>query len=89
LRTLNTANHNGWQRGERLDGRDAVQQRVAGADKADEADDEAFVLGTTSEADGEDSDGWWWWQSTEARAAKWVVAQWGDPIHQELVLIFD
>jgi hypothetical protein len=70
--TLITANHNGWQRGERLDGRDAVQQRVAGADKAHEADDEAFVLGTTAEADGEDSDGWWWWQSMEARAAKWV-----------------
>jgi hypothetical protein len=43
VRTLNTANHDGWQRGERLDGRDAVQvavqQRVAGADNADEADD--------------------------------------------------
>jgi hypothetical protein len=48
VRTLNTANHSGWQRGERLDGRDAVQQRVAGADKADEADDEASVLGTTA-----------------------------------------
>ena len=37
----------------------AVQQRVAGADNADEADDgdEAFVPGTTAEADGEDSDG--------------------------------
>jgi hypothetical protein len=57
-----------------------VQQPVAGADKADEADDEAFVLGTTAEVDGEDSDGWWWWQSMEARAAKWVVAQWGGPI---------
>jgi hypothetical protein len=67
---LNTANHNGWQRGERLDGRSAVQQRVAGADKADKADDEVFVRGTTAEADGEDSDGWWWWQSTGARAAK-------------------
>ena len=82
VRTLNTANHDGWQRGERLDGRDAVQvavqQRVAGADNADEADDgdEAFVPGTTAEADGEDSDGYWWWQSTEARAAKWVVPQW-------------
>ena len=32
--------------------------------------------GTTAEADGEDSDGHWWWQSTEARAAKWVVPQW-------------
>jgi hypothetical protein len=33
----------------------AVQQRVAGADNADEADDddEAFVPGTTAEADGE------------------------------------
>ena len=82
VRTLNTANHDGWQRGERLDGRDAVQvavqQRVAGADNADKADDgdEAFVPGTTAEADGEDSDGYWWWQSTEARAAKWVVPQW-------------
>jgi hypothetical protein len=46
VRTLKTANHNGWQRGERLDGRDAVQQRVAGAaDKADEADDEALCWG--------------------------------------------
>jgi hypothetical protein len=55
----------------------AVQQRVAGADNADEADDddEAFVPGTAAEADGEDSDGYWWWQSTEARAAKWVVPQ--------------
>jgi hypothetical protein len=40
---------------------------------ADEADDEAFVPGTTAEADGEDSNGYWWWQSTEARAAKWEV----------------
>jgi hypothetical protein len=31
----------------------------------------AFVLGTTAEADGEDSGGYWRWQSTEARAAKW------------------
>jgi hypothetical protein len=53
-----------------------VQQRVAGADNADEADDRAFfVQGTTAEADGEDSDGYWWWQSVEARAAKWVVPQ--------------
>jgi hypothetical protein len=37
---------------------------------------EAFVPGTTAEADGEDSDGYWWWQPTEARAAKWVVPQW-------------
>jgi hypothetical protein len=48
VRTLNTANHGGWQRGTRLDGRDAVQvavqQRVAGAD------DEAFMPGTTAEA---------------------------------------
>jgi hypothetical protein len=64
VRTLNTANRVGWQRGERLDGRDAVQvavqQRGAGADNADEADDddEAFVPGTTAEADGEDSDGY-------------------------------
>jgi len=82
VRTLNTANHDGWQRGERLDGRDAVlvavQQRVTGADSADEADDDdgAFEPGTTAEADGEDSDGYWWWQSTEARAEKWVVPQW-------------
>jgi hypothetical protein len=54
----------------------AVQQRVAGADNADEAGDEAFVQGATAEADDEDSDGYWWWQSTEARAAKWVVPQW-------------
>jgi hypothetical protein len=57
--------------------------RVAGADNADEADDgdEAFVPGTTAEADGEDSDGYWWaWQSTEARAAKRVVPQWGNRV---------
>jgi hypothetical protein len=76
-----TANHNGWQRGERLDDRDAVQvavqqRRVAGADNADEADDEAFVPGTTSDVDGEDSGGYWWWQLTEAGAATWVVPQW-------------
>jgi hypothetical protein len=47
----------------------AVQQRVAGADNADEADDddEAFVPGKTAEADSEDSNAHWWWQSTEAR----------------------
>jgi hypothetical protein len=38
----------------------AVQQREAGANNADEADDddEAFVPGTVVEADGEDSDGY-------------------------------
>jgi hypothetical protein len=46
------------------------------------------LLGTTAEVDGEDIDGWWW-QSTEAQAAKWVVAQWGDPIYQELVIVFN
>jgi hypothetical protein len=50
---LNTASHDGWQRGTRLaDGRDAVQvvvqQRVAGADNADEADDEGFCAGDDS-----------------------------------------
>jgi hypothetical protein len=69
LSSFDTANHDSWQRGERLDGRGAVQvavQRVAGADNADEADDEDFVPGTTAETDGEDSDGCWLWQSTEA-----------------------
>jgi hypothetical protein len=23
-----------------------------------------------------DGDGYWWWQSTEAKAARWVVPQW-------------
>jgi hypothetical protein len=60
VRALNTANHDGWQRGERLDGRDAVQvavqQRVAGADNADEADDDdgAFV-GCAAGMAGDDS----------------------------------
>jgi hypothetical protein len=54
----------------------SLQQRVAGADNADEADDGAFVPGTTAEADGEDSGGYWWWQSTEIRAAKWAVPHW-------------
>ena len=38
----------------------------------------AYTAGSPMEfmADGEDSDGYWWWQSTEARAAKWVVPQW-------------
>jgi hypothetical protein len=71
VRTLNTANHDGWQRGERLDGRHAVQvavqQRLAGADNADEADDEVFVPRTTAEADGKDSDGYWWWQAVQRR----------------------
>jgi hypothetical protein len=52
VRTLNTStNYDGWQRGTRLDGRDAVQvavqQRVAGADNADEAgddDERGFLL---------------------------------------------
>jgi hypothetical protein len=53
----------------------AVQKRVAGADNADEADDDdrAFVPGPTAEAYGEDSGGHWWWKSTEARAAEWVA----------------
>jgi hypothetical protein len=42
------------------------QREVAGADNADEADDEAFVQGATAEADGEDIDRYWWWQSTGA-----------------------
>jgi hypothetical protein len=58
VRTLNTANHNGWQSGERLDGRDTVQQREADVDNANKTDDEALVLGRTSEADDEDSDGY-------------------------------
>jgi hypothetical protein len=49
--------------------------RVAGADNADGAGNAGFAPGATAEADSEDSDGYWWWQSTEARAAKWVVPQ--------------
>jgi hypothetical protein len=69
-----------------LDGRDAVQvavqQRVAGADNADEADDEAFVFcagdDSRAEADGEDSDGHWWWQSTERHEQQsgWCHSAW-------------
>jgi hypothetical protein len=45
VRTLKTANHNGWQRGERLDGRGSTAASSWRSDKADEADDEAFCWG--------------------------------------------
>jgi hypothetical protein len=45
------------------------QQRVAGADNADEADDEAFVPGTTAEADGE-AGGWSWCQCQIAESRR-------------------
>jgi hypothetical protein len=51
----------------------AVQQLVASADNANEADDEAFVLGVTAEADGEGNAGCLGWQSTEARAANFSL----------------
>jgi hypothetical protein len=39
--------------------------------------DESFVLGA-ERIDSEDvgDDGYWWWQSTEAKAARWVMPQW-------------
>jgi hypothetical protein len=36
-------------------------------------DDDSFVLDKDEDVDG---DGYWWWQSTEAKAARWVVPQW-------------
>jgi hypothetical protein len=69
-----------------VDGRDAVQVAVqervvnlgssfeegeAGED-TDDTDDDVFVLDEDEDVDG---DGCWWWQSTEAKAARWVVPQ--------------
>ena len=40
---------------------------------AEDTDDDSFVLDEDEDVDG---DGYWWWQSTEAKAARWVVPQW-------------
>jgi hypothetical protein len=39
----------------------------------EDTDDDSFVLDEDGDVDG---DGYWWWQSTEAKAARWVVPQW-------------
>ena len=39
----------------------------------EDTDDDSFVLDEDEDVDG---DGYWWWQSTEAKAARWVVPQW-------------
>ena len=67
-----------------MDGRDAVQvavqERVVNLESSSEegeagedTDDDSFVLDEDGDVDG---DGYWWWQSTEAKAARWVVPQW-------------
>ena len=83
-RTLNVASYDGWQRGVRVDGRDAVQvavqERVVNlefsfeeGEAREDTDDDSFVLDEDEDVDG---NGYWWWQSTEAKAARWVVPQW-------------
>ena len=68
----------------RVDGRDAVQvavqERVVNPESSfeegearEDTDDDSFVLDEDEDVDG---DGYWWWQSTEAKAARWVVPQW-------------
>ena len=85
-RTLNVASYDGWQRGVRVDGRDAVQvavqERVVNLESSfeegearEDTDDDSFVL-DGDEREDVDGDGYWWWQSTEAKAARWVVPQW-------------
>ena len=72
-----------------MDGRDAVQvavqERVVNLESSfasrrerrekTPADDDSFVL-DGDEREDVDGDGYWWWQSTEAKAARWVVPQW-------------
>jgi hypothetical protein len=78
------ASYDGWQRGVRVDGRDAVQvavqERVVNlefsfeeGEAREDTDDDSFVLDEDEDVDG---NGYWWWQSTEAKAARWVVPQW-------------
>jgi hypothetical protein len=58
-----------------------VQERVVdlessfeeGEAREDTDDDSFFVLDEDEDVDG---GGYWWWQSTEAKAARWVVPQW-------------
>jgi hypothetical protein len=71
-----------------VDGRDAVQvavqERVVDLESSfeegearAETGDESFVLGAEGSDDEDvDDDGYWWWQSTEAKAARWVVPKW-------------
>jgi hypothetical protein len=71
---LNVASHDGWQRGVRVDGRDAVQvavqERVVNLESSFEegearedtdTDDDSFVL-DGDEREDVDGDGYWWWQ---------------------------
>jgi hypothetical protein len=73
-----------------VDGRDAVQvavqERVVDlkstsfeeGEAREDTGDDSFVLGAEGSGGDEDvdGDGYWWWQSTEAKAARWVVPQW-------------
>ena len=56
---------------------DPLEARVRRAREEGTGDD-SFVLGAEGSDDDEDvdGDGYWWWQSTEAKAARWVVPQW-------------
>jgi hypothetical protein len=58
----------------------AVQERVVSLESSfeegeerEDTDDDSFVLDDNEDVDG---DGYWWWQSTETKAARWVVPQW-------------
>jgi hypothetical protein len=60
-----------------------VQERVVDLESffeegeaREDTDDDSFVLDEDEDIDG---DGYWWWQSTEAKAARWVVPQWEVP----------
>ena len=57
-----------------------MQERVVDLESSSEegevredTGDDSFVLNEDEDVDG---DGYWWWQSTEAKAARWVVPQW-------------
>jgi hypothetical protein len=61
-----------------------VQERVVSlgssfeeGEAREDTGDESFVLGAEGSGDEDvDGNGYWWWQSTEAKAARWVVPQW-------------
>jgi hypothetical protein len=71
-----------------VDGRDvvqvAVQERVVNLESSfeegearEDTGDDSFVLRAEGSGDEDvDGDGYWWWQSTESKAARWVVPQW-------------
>jgi hypothetical protein len=61
-----------------------VQERVVNLESSfeegearEDTGDGSFVLGAEGSGDEDvDGGGCWWWQSTEAKAARWVVPQW-------------